>query len=78
MAIDILVVEDEYTERQELTQLLETVTPPEHIRSAATCSAAIAAISRLDCKIIILTELERQRVQQKLPVQSTETICPPL
>ena len=24
MAIDILVVEDEYTERQELTQLLET------------------------------------------------------
>ena len=29
MAIDILVVEDEYTERQELTQLLETVTPPE-------------------------------------------------
>lgn len=43
MAIDILVVEDEYTERQELTQLLETVTPPEHIRSAATCSAAIAA-----------------------------------
>ena len=27
MAIDILVVEDEYTERQELTQLLETVTP---------------------------------------------------
>lgn len=102
MAIDILVVEDEYTERQELTQLLETVTPPEHIRSAATCSAAIAAISqlcpdlilldimlrgssgfevaefvrsnRLDCKII-LTELERQRVQQK---QSTETICPPL
>lgn len=28
MAIDILVVEDEYTERQELTQLLETVTPP--------------------------------------------------
>ena len=45
MAIDILVVEDEYTERQELTQLLETVTPPEHIRSAATCSAAIAAIS---------------------------------
>ena len=38
MAIDILVVEDEYTERQELTQLLETVTPPEHIRSAATCS----------------------------------------
>ena len=106
MAIDILVVEDEYTERQELTQLLETVTPPEHIRSAATCSAAIAAIShlcpdlilldimlrgssgfevaefvrsnRLDCKIIILTELERQRVQQKLSVQSTETICPPL
>lgn len=47
MAIDILVVEDEYTERQELTQLLETVTPPEHIRSAATCSAAIAAISQL-------------------------------
>lgn len=111
MAIDILVVEDEYTERQELTQLLETVTPPEHIRSAATCSAAtcsaaIAAISqlcpdlilldimlrgssgfevaefvrsnRLDCKIIILTELERQRVQKKLSVQSTETICPPL
>lgn len=38
MAIDILVVEDEYTERQELTQLLETVTPPEHIRSAATCT----------------------------------------
>ena len=34
--------------------------------------------NRLDCKIIILTELERQRVQQKLPVQSTETICPPL
>ena len=29
MAIDILVVEDEYTERQELTQLLETGTPPE-------------------------------------------------
>jgi len=106
MAIDILVVEDEYTERQELTQLLETVTPPEHIRSAATCSAAISAISqlcpdlilldimlrgssgfevaefvrsnRLDCKIIILTELERQRVQQKLSVQSAETICPPL
>lgn len=106
MAIDILVVEDEYTERQELTQLLETVTPPEHIRSAATCSAAIAAISqlcpdlilldimlrgssgfevaefvrsnRLDCKIIILTELERQRVQQKLSAQSTETTCPPL
>lgn len=24
------------------------------------------------------TELERQRVQQKLPAQSTETICPPL
>ncbi len=23
-----------------------------------------------------MTELERQRVQQKLPVQSTETICP--
>ena len=34
--------------------------------------------NRLDCKIIILTELERQRVQQKLSVQSTETICPPL
>lgn len=25
-----------------------------------------------------MTELERQRVQQKLPIQSTETICPPL
>lgn len=25
-----------------------------------------------------MTGLERQRVQQKLPVQSTETICPPL
>lgn len=25
-----------------------------------------------------MTELERQRVRQKLPVQSTETICPPL
>lgn len=25
-----------------------------------------------------MTELERQRVQQKLPAQSTETICPPL
>lgn len=25
-----------------------------------------------------MTELERQRVQQKLLVQSTETICPPL
>lgn len=24
-----------------------------------------------------MTELERQRVQQKLPVQSTETICSP-
>ena len=34
--------------------------------------------NRLDCKIIILTELERQRVQKKLSVQSTETICPPL
>ena len=34
MAIDILVVEDEYTERQELTQLLETVTPPESIFAA--------------------------------------------
>ena len=56
MAIDILVVEDEYTERQELTQLLETVTPPEHIRSAATCSAAIAAISQL-CPDLILLDL---------------------
>ena len=28
MAIDILVVEDEYTERQELTQLLETGADP--------------------------------------------------
>lgn len=25
-----------------------------------------------------MTELEHQRVQQKLSVQSTETICPPL
>ena len=25
-----------------------------------------------------MTELERQRVQQKRSVQSTETICPPL
>ena len=98
MAIDILVVEDEYTERQELTQLLETVTPPEHIRSAAIAAisqlcpdlilldimlrgssgfevAEFVRSNRLDCKIIILTELERQRVQQK---QSTETICPPL
>lgn len=25
-----------------------------------------------------MTELERQRVQQKLAAQSTETICPPL
>lgn len=25
-----------------------------------------------------MTELERQRVQQKLSVQSTETTCPPL
>ena len=25
-----------------------------------------------------MTELERQRLQQKLSVQSTETICPPL
>lgn len=25
-----------------------------------------------------MTELERQQVQQKLPVQSAETICPPL
>lgn len=25
-----------------------------------------------------MTELERQRVQQKLSAQSTETICPPL
>ena len=25
-----------------------------------------------------MTELERQRVQQKLSVQSAETICPPL
>lgn len=101
MAIDILVVEDEYTERQELTQLLETVTPPEHIRSAAIAAisqlcpdlilldimlrgssgfevAEFVRSNRLDCKIIILTELERQQVQQKLSVQSTETICPPL
>lgn len=25
-----------------------------------------------------MSELERQRMQQKLPAQSTETICPPL
>ncbi len=56
MAIDILVVEDEYTERQELVQLLRAVTPPEHIRSAATCSAAIAAISRL-CPDLILLDI---------------------
>ena len=40
MAIDILVVEDEYTERQELTQLLETVTPPRAappLRPSASC-----------------------------------------
>lgn len=60
MAIDILVVEDEYTERQELTQLLETVTPPEHIRSAATCSAAIAAISQL-CPDLILLDAHAHR-----------------
>ena len=62
MAIDILVVEDEYTERQELTQLLETVTPPEHIRSAATCSAAIAAISQL-CPDLILLDIEMETIQ---------------
>lgn len=56
MAIDILVVEDEYTERQELTQLLGAVTPPEHIRSAATCSAAIAAISQM-CPDLILLDI---------------------
>ena len=56
MAIDILVVEDEYTERQELTQLLQAVTSPEHIRSAATCSAAIAAISRR-CPDLILLDI---------------------
>ena len=67
MAIDILVVEDEYTERQELTQLLETVTPPEHIRSAATCSAAIAAISQL-CPDLILLDVN-------LPGMSGFDIC---
>ena len=56
MAIDILVVEDEYTERQELTQLLGAITPPEHIRSAATCSAAIAAISQM-CPDLILLDI---------------------
>ena len=63
MAIDILVVEDEYTERQELTQLLETVTPPEHIRSAATCSAAIAAISQLCPDLILLDIMLRGRAK---------------
>lgn len=29
-------------------------------------------------EVLEMTELERQRVQQKLSVQSTETICPPL
>ena len=39
MAIDILVVEDEYTERQELTQLLETVPPraAPPLRPSASC-----------------------------------------
>lgn len=56
MAIEILVVEDEYTERQELARLLEAVTPPEHIRTAATCSAATQCITRL-CPDLILLDI---------------------
>lgn len=53
---EILIVEDEYTERRELAGLMEEVTEPERIRSAATCEAAIQMISQR-CPDLILLDI---------------------
>ena len=56
MAIEILVVEDEYAERQELSRIMEEITPTHHIRSASSCAAAVSAIKQL-CPDLILLDI---------------------
>ncbi len=56
MAIDILIVEDEYTERQELAELLQAVTLREKIRTATTCNTAIQCIKQ-SCPDLILLDI---------------------
>ena len=56
MAIEILVVEDEYAERQELSRIMEEITPAHHIRSASSCAAAVSAIKQL-CPDLILLDI---------------------
>ena len=56
MAIEILVVEDEYAERQELSRIMEEITPAHHIRSASSCAAAVSAIEQL-CPDLILLDI---------------------
>lgn len=53
---EILIVEDEYTERRELSGLMEAVTAPEHIRCAASCEAAIQMIEH-HCPDLILLDI---------------------
>ncbi len=53
---EILIVEDEYTERRELARLMEELAPPERIRCAATCETAIQMISGR-CPDLILLDI---------------------
>ena len=61
MAIELLIVEDEYAERQELAKLMEQITPPEHIRYAASCDAAIQMITEQCPELILLDMMLRGR-----------------
>ena len=54
--VEILIVEDEYTERRELARMMEEITAPEHIRCASNCDGAMEMIAE-HCPDLILLDI---------------------
>lgn len=59
--VDILVVEDEYTERRELARMMEEVTEPDCIRCASNCDEAMERITERCPDLILLDIMLRGR-----------------
>ncbi len=59
--VEILIVEDEYTERGELARIMEAVTDGDHIRCASNCDGAMAMIAERCPDLILLDIMLRGR-----------------
>lgn len=59
--IEILIVEDEYTERRELARIMEEVTGKEHIRCASSCDSAMEMIAERAPDLLLLDIMLRGR-----------------